>query len=158
MSSFDLAIPIVLAHEGGYINDPDDPGCETKFGISKRSYPSLDIENLTEDEAKAIYKRDFWEYSGIKDQTLANKVFDMGVLVYPKTANRLLQLACAACGHLVVADGCLGPETLNAVNAVPPYQMLLSFKAELFEHFNKIIARNPHLLKYSDGWDARARS
>ena len=46
-SSFDLAIPIVLENEGGYINDPNDPGGETKYGISKRSYPALDIKNLT---------------------------------------------------------------------------------------------------------------
>jgi lysozyme family protein len=60
MNDFEQAIELLLAIEGGYVNDPDDPGGETKYGISKRSYPHLDIENLTVEEAKAIYHRDFW--------------------------------------------------------------------------------------------------
>ena len=64
-SSFDLAIPIVLENEGGYVNDPADPGGETKYGISKRSYPALDIKNLTVEQATAIYLRDFWQFGGI---------------------------------------------------------------------------------------------
>ena len=51
----------VLRHEGGYVNDPLDLGGETKYGISKRSYPHLDIKNLTLDQAKQIYFRDFWQ-------------------------------------------------------------------------------------------------
>jgi len=61
MSDFDAAIAFVIAQEGGYVNDPRDPGGETKFGISKRAYPTLDIANLTVDDAKAIYKRDYWD-------------------------------------------------------------------------------------------------
>jgi lysozyme family protein len=44
---FDKAIEIILKHEGGYVNDPDDPGGETKFGITKRNYPTLNIKSLT---------------------------------------------------------------------------------------------------------------
>jgi lysozyme family protein len=54
----------VIAHtlllEGGYVNDPRDSGGETKFGISKRSYPYLHIAQLTREEAIAIYRRDYW--------------------------------------------------------------------------------------------------
>ena len=50
----------VLSHEGGYVNDPRDPGGETRWGISKRSYPHVDIKRLTRDDAIAIYERDFW--------------------------------------------------------------------------------------------------
>ncbi len=63
-SSFDQAIKFVLRWEGGYSNDPRDPGGETKFGISKRAHPSLNIANLTEDEAKVIYKVDYWNKAG----------------------------------------------------------------------------------------------
>lgn len=49
----------ILKVEGGYVHHPNDPGGETKFGISKRAYPDLDIANLTRDEARAIYKRDY---------------------------------------------------------------------------------------------------
>ena len=55
MAEFKLAIPRVITNEGGYVNDPDDPGGETKYGISKRSYPALDIKNLTVEQATAIY-------------------------------------------------------------------------------------------------------
>lgn len=51
----------IIGAEGGYVNDPDDPGGETKFGISKRAYPTLDIAGLTEADALEIYRRDYWE-------------------------------------------------------------------------------------------------
>lgn len=54
----------VLKWEGGYSNDPDDPGGETRWGISKRAYPSLDIASLTKEEAIAIYERDYWQKIG----------------------------------------------------------------------------------------------
>jgi len=50
----------ILRHEGGYVNNPNDPGGETKYGISKRSYPNVDIKNLTPEQALEIYHRDFW--------------------------------------------------------------------------------------------------
>ena len=58
--NFPAAVAFVLAREGGYVNDPRDPGGETKFGISKRSYPNEDIANLTADRAKEIYFSDYW--------------------------------------------------------------------------------------------------
>lgn len=59
-SSFDRAFAFVIGEEGGYVNDPTDPGGETKFGISKRAYPQTDIKALTVDDAKTIYLRDYW--------------------------------------------------------------------------------------------------
>ena len=79
---FDIIIKIVLKHEGGYVNDPDDLGGETKYGITKARYPNLDIKNLTKDEAVKIYKRDFWIPMGvekIENMNLALNYFDMGV-------------------------------------------------------------------------------
>lgn len=61
MSDFDQAFESVISIEGKYSNDPRDPGGETMFGVSKRSYPDVDIKNLTLDGAKAIYKRDYWD-------------------------------------------------------------------------------------------------
>jgi lysozyme family protein len=61
MSNFDRAFRFLIGEEGGYVNDPADPGGETKFGISKRAYPQLDIKSLTLDQAKAIYRRDYWD-------------------------------------------------------------------------------------------------
>lgn len=63
-SSFEQAIKFVLRWEGGYSNNPNDPGGETNFGISKRAYPSLDIKNLTIEQAKVIYHKDYWLKAG----------------------------------------------------------------------------------------------
>lgn len=64
MSYFDAAFAAVVGVEAGYANDPKDPGGETKYGISKRAYPGVDIKNLTLEGAKAIYLRDYWYPSG----------------------------------------------------------------------------------------------
>lgn len=58
---WDAAVRTLLIAEGGYVHDPRDSGGETKYGISKRSYPHLDIPNLTPDDAAAIYRKDYWE-------------------------------------------------------------------------------------------------
>jgi lysozyme family protein len=81
MSDFNVAVNLVLAHEGGYVNNPDDPGGETNFGISKRAYPTVDIKNLTREEAIAIYKRDYWKswMEAQTDQHLANCLLDSAV-------------------------------------------------------------------------------
>ena len=89
--SFEKAIEFALKWEGGYINHPDDPGGETNFGISKRAYPSLDIANLTEEQAKEIYRRDYWDKCGCnslpepEDLIVFDTAINMGV-------NRALKL------------------------------------------------------------------
>ena len=59
--NFDIAFSRLIDSEGGLTDNPKDPGGLTKFGISQRSYPDIDIRNLTLDQAKAIYLRDFWD-------------------------------------------------------------------------------------------------
>ena len=59
--TFDEAFEILIGHEGGYVNDKRDPGGETKYGIAKRSYPNVDVRNLTRAQAVDIYRRDFWQ-------------------------------------------------------------------------------------------------
>jgi lysozyme family protein len=61
VSFFPAAFAIVVGIEAGYVDDLSDPGGETKYGISKRSYPNVDIPQLTLEEAQAIYRRDFWD-------------------------------------------------------------------------------------------------
>ena len=63
---FDDIIEVVLHHEGGYVNDPDDPGGETNFGVAKRSHPDVDIANLTKDGAKEIYKEHYWNKNKVE--------------------------------------------------------------------------------------------
>ncbi|HEY2538239.1 MAG TPA: glycosyl hydrolase 108 family protein, partial [Stellaceae bacterium] len=112
MSAFDQAFEIVVGHEGGYSNNSADPGGETKYGISKRSYPSVNIGALTLDQAKAIYQADYWNRAGcdLCDPGLALIVFDAAVNNGVGQAIRWLQ---AAVG--VKADGVIGPATRAAI-------------------------------------------
>ena len=93
--SFETAFRFTVSHEGGYVNDARDPGGETKFGISKRSYPNLDIKSLTLEQAQAIYKRDYWQQASCERMPtkIAIAVFDAAVHHGPKTAIKLLQRA-----------------------------------------------------------------
>ena len=111
--SFEQAVAMVLRHEGGYVNDPRDPGGETRFGISKRAYPDVDILRLTEDEAKAIYKRDYWDKLRTDEipEPLAICLFDAAVNMGRDKAVRLLQRACG-----VAQDGVMGGNTIAAAN------------------------------------------
>lgn len=88
--SFEWAVMFVLDHEGGYVNDPNDPGGETKYGISKASYPGLDIANLTIQDAKDIYQRDYWLAVGADEMPMdiALAVFDFAVNAGVARANR----------------------------------------------------------------------
>ena len=65
MSHFDRVMAYILAEEGGYVNNPADPGGETKYGISKRAYPTANIASLTVEDAKRIYRRDYWDVLGL---------------------------------------------------------------------------------------------
>jgi lysozyme family protein len=58
---FEAAVNEVLGEEAGYVNNPADPGGETKWGISKRAFPDLDIANLSRDDAKTIYRSHYWD-------------------------------------------------------------------------------------------------
>lgn len=97
---FARAMVFVARWEGGYVNDPNDPGGETKYGISKRSYPQLDIANLTEAEAKAIYERDYWQASGADGLPwpLSLVVFDSAVNAGVAKARGWLQTSAGSVG------------------------------------------------------------
>lgn len=114
--TFDQAVEFVLKAEGGYVFDPRDPGGETRFGISKRSYPKEDIKNLTEQRAKEIYKRDFWDAAKCDQLPAALRlaVFDAAVNQGLGAAIRMLQ-ACLQ----VTQDGVLGPKSIAAAQKNP---------------------------------------
>jgi lysozyme family protein len=93
--NFDAAFNIVVGIEAGYSNNPADPGGETKYGITKRQYPQIDIKNLTLDQAKAIYQRDYWSLCRCDELPwdMALVVFDCAVNQGPGTAERIHLLA-----------------------------------------------------------------
>lgn len=158
MADFLPAVTLTLLHEGGYVNDPLDRGGETNFGISKRSYPSVDIKSLTRDQAIAIYQRDYWRYGQIQDQSVANKLFDMAVLTSPKRAVQLFQSSICACGHIFPIDGLWGPRTIAAANAIPPPELLSTFIQEMLTYFQKLLLQTPSDARFFHGWCDRAES
>lgn len=108
---FDAAVARVLESEGYYSNDPRDAGGETKYGISKRAYPSVDIASLTLDGAKAIYRRDYWDALRCDElpPRIAFALFDSAVNSGRGPALKWLQQALN-----VAADGAIGPVTIQA--------------------------------------------
>lgn len=111
MDKWGKAIDFVLAYEGSYVNDPNDAGGETNWGISKRAYPSIDIKALTKDQAVEIYRKDYFEavHGDELPEGLAIAVFDCAVNQGVLTACRLLQVALG-----VKVDGIVGPQTIGA--------------------------------------------
>ena len=109
--SFDTAIERVLAEEGGYTDDARDAGGRTKYGISQSAYPSVDIANLTMDDAKAIYRRDYWDACRCDElpDRIAAALFDSAVNSGRAPASKWLQQALN-----VTADGVIGPQTIQA--------------------------------------------
>lgn len=81
MTNFERAFAIVVGIEGGYVNDPKDPGGETKYGLSKRANPDLDIKNLTIGMAQDRYRTRYWNAHGLDslEYGKALLVFDTAV-------------------------------------------------------------------------------
>jgi lysozyme family protein len=159
MAEFEPAFNFMIPHEGGYVNDPDDPGSETNFGISKRSYPDLDIAALTLEDAAAIYQRDFWDnqyYSEIKSQPVANKVFDLAVNMGTNRAHVLAQRSCGDCGHPVKEDGHIGPFTVLAINQSDEELMLHSLRFHAAKFYRDLATTSSSRMKFLAGWLRRA--
>lgn len=125
MINFDTAFTRLLGNEGVYSNNPADPGGETNWGISKRSYPQVDIKNLTSDQAKAIYLRDFWEPLGSAPNAVKVQVFDFAVNSGIQTAIRKLQ---AAIG--VADDGHWGSVSAAKLSSMDLNDVLMRFVAQ----------------------------
>lgn len=177
MAEFARAIPIILQHEGGYVNDAADPGGATKYGISLRYLKSLtqelgdlnndavidaiDIRDMTQQQAIAIYLRDWWnkyQYSNINDQKVANKVFDMAVNMGGGQAHKLLQRACnQICRQEVLkVDGIIGSKTIAQVNQLPPNVLLAGLREQMANFYRSLVQQRPALAKFLRGWLNRA--
>ena len=147
--NFDQAFDRLISNEGGYVNNQADPGGETKFGIAKRSYPLVDVANLTRDQAREIYRRDFWGRGRMDeyDPAIAFQVFDAAVNHGIETAIRLLQRAVG-----VADDGHVGPVTVAAIKSKSVTDMLMLFIAERIRFWTKLSTWP----QFGRGWANRA--
>lgn len=150
ISAFDRAFAFVMRAEGGatITNDPDDPGGLTKWGISKRSHPDVDIEALTEDQAREIYRQGYWLKAGCAQlpEPIAFAVFDCAVNQGPAWAIRLLQRAVR-----VEDDGVLGARTLGAISARSVDYVLVRYCEERWDRYRF----HPKFGKFGRGWTFR---
>lgn len=144
---FEVAVTRTLSTEGGYVNNPRDPGRETKYGISKRSYPNVDIANLTYDGAKVIYKRDFWDEcaSGLDDGVMF-QVFDAAVNHGIGNAIRMLQRAVG-----VADDGHWGPHSQSTAAKYKEHQLIMLFLAQRLHFMRRLIT----FKDFGSGWSGR---
>ena len=147
--TFDDAFQRTIGSEGGYVNDPLDPGGETKYGISKNEYPDEDIANLTPDRAKFLYNRDFWQpvvaATGCSGE-VADEMFDAAVEHGMGNAIRMLQEAIN-----VAPDGHFGPASRAAFAAMPEVKVLILFLAKRI----RFITRLNQFVHDGAGWTNR---
>jgi lysozyme family protein len=159
---FDQAFDYVMSHEGGYSDDPVDPGKATKYGISSRTYPDINIANLTMCQAKQIYLDDWWKlygYDRIPHYTIAAKVFDLAINMGPSEAHKIFQRALHAAGQRhVTVDGVIGSQTLTAFSKTDPREVLSAMKAEAAWYYRNLISARPELKHFENGWLNRAYS
>lgn len=125
INNFKRSLEFTLKHEGGYINDPKDPGGETKWGISKRAYPNLDIKNLQPSQAADIYANDYWDACGCDGFTFpfCTAVFDTAVNQGVGRAKSFLPSADCA-----------------------------EFLRKRVDYYTGLVKKNPALQKYLRGW------
>ena len=146
--TFEKAVEIVLRKEGGYVNNPHDPGSETKFGISKRAYPHLDIMELTRDEAKEIYRKDYWEKIRADEMPSSLRLiyFDAAVNQGVPAAIKMLQETVG-----VKQDGIIGIQTMAFVNNMDSPELVFAYAMARHNRYIK----NKNWDVFGRGWSWR---
>lgn len=180
MSNFDAAIRLILMHEGGWVDNPNDPGGATNFGISLRflaDHPhegdfdgdgdvdAEDIKNMSIKDATKVYKQFWWDkynYGSIPDQTIATKVFDFSVNMGASRAHKILQQALnAAFGLKLTVDGVLGPASYTILAAVADgdeQKLITAYCDQAWAFYQELMVNNPKLAVFKNGWKNRAYS
>jgi lysozyme family protein len=184
-SDFDKAVGVILKHEGGLANNPNDPGGITNFGISMRfalqdlqgdldqdgfkdgdfdhdgDIDADDIKNMKVGDAIRIYKQYWWDkyhYELITGQDAATKVMDCCVNMGP-AAHKLVQRACNDLGvePRLVVDGQLGSKSFSAINSFDEVKFLAALCKQQKQFYDRIIVINPKLEVFRYGWYKRAK-
>ena len=148
IGEFDSAVELILAYEGGLVSNSYDPGGLTKYGISQRAYPDLDIASLTQEQAKAIYKRDYWDkiHGDILPSGIATLVFDAAVNQGISRATKMMQKALG-----VDADGIAGRRTFAALSKAQLLDFAAQFGVQRALHYASL----PTFPIFGKGWMRR---
>ena len=153
----------ILAHEGGYVNHPNDPGGETNRGVTMDTWRrySQRLFGITEEQAFRIYEEGYYKPSGadrLQDSNLGNMHADFTYNAGSRNSGRVLQRAINDLGGNVTVDGAVGPKTLAAANALDPAALYRAYRTRRIEHYENIIRKNPKLATFRRGWMSRANS
>ena len=142
----------ILQTEDGYVNDPADAGAETKYGISKRQYPTLDIKNLTLEDAREIYRVDYYDAFHCSElpQAVGLSLFDAVVNHRPDSAVRLLQMAIGA-----TADGKIGPQTIAQATHADTSRVVHNMNIERTRFYFDLVTANSSQARFLKGWVSR---
>lgn len=174
MASFDAFFPTLLRHEGGFVNDPVDPGGATNKGITMETFrnyakqyldiePTLDnLKALTDAQAGKIYKPLYWDKvcgDEIESQALANIVFDFQVNA-GGNASKLLQKVLNDLGAkpALQVDGDIGPTTMAVLTTMDRTEVFRRYKQGRIDYYHDLVARRPALGKFLNGWLSRVNS
>lgn len=168
MSEFDIAIAVLMEHEGGFVNHAKDPGGATNYGISLRFLEGVgdfdgdgwldgdfdhdgdvdidDVRGMAEDQAIGFYYTHWWEkyhYAFIHNTQVATRVFDISVNMGGKQAHKILQRSLRSLGSVLVDDGVLGPKSFQAINTCDPVMLQVAFRAQLDGFYRMLVALKP---------------
>lgn len=161
MADFKLCIPSLLENEGGFVNNSNDRGGPTNFGITQntlslwrgKSVSVDDVKNMTALEAETIYLAKYWKrlnLDGVNDQDLAAVVFDSAVNRGPaKTAIDIQKILG------VNEDGAIGAGTIAAINKMNAKTLLKEFIKSTQLAYATIVADNPDQSQFIRGWITR---
>ena len=157
MANFNDAIVKTLAREGGarFTDVANDKGGATKYGISQAAYPTLDIRNLTEQQARDIYKRDYWDRirgDDITSQIIAENIFDTAVNMGTRTASRMVQTLL----EIVPADGIIGSMSLEVINQQNETEFVMKFTLGKIAYYASLCNKDRTQSKFLLGWINRA--
>lgn len=164
---FDEAFDLVMKDEGGYVNDPDDHGGATKYGVTIGTLKTWlgheatveDVQAIDVKTAKQIYRFLYWDalkLDSIKSPSVAIAMMNTCVLYGVGTTARLAQVSANCLGSFLTIDGHVGPITADAINRYESKKFLSVFVAQIFERINDLVMADPVKSKYRTGWTARA--
>lgn len=170
MANFNEALEKVLKYEGGYVNDPDDPGGETYKGIARKMNPDwvgwprvdylkslkidLDLDSNLHDMISDFYKVNYWNKvhgDKIDKQNVAESIFDFAVNAGISTSSKLAQITVGA-----NPDGVIGEQSVKMINSFDSELFLANFTLAKIARYINIVKKRPTSHKFFYGWIRRA--
>jgi len=172
MADFTVFLPSLLKLEGGFADNPSDPGGATNKGVTLETFrgcaqillgiePTLDnLRDLTDTQAGVIYKVLYWDKAqgdNIASQKLANMVCDFYVNA-GRRATKLLQTVLNGMGARLAVDGVLGPASLEALASAAHDEVCRRYTQGRIDYYHGLVEERPGLIVFLDGWVNRVNS